>query len=182
MNFFDFKHLQSELQEKYISCSFLTRINFYQNHGKNDRNLHKLAYSLSINLQTYMSKNKTDPNPNSPQNFYSEWLFKCSKEFINSWHKNHLMLGDLMLQHTLEFSSRYNKSVEMFDWLNSAEGYKFLKKEFDGGKCLLVAIEELNKLTESNDPDSYDVKHEIIEEYIRGSKWPFDFHLKLVDS
>jgi len=128
-----------------------------------------------------MSKFQKDPNPNSPNNFFSVWLFKCSSLYINSWHKNHLILGTEMLEHVLEFSSRYNKSVEMFDWLNSEEGYKFLKNEFNGGKCLLTAIEELKEVIEGNDPTSYDVKKEIIDEYFCGKKWSHEFQLKLIE-
>ncbi len=128
-----------------------------------------------------MKKNLIGQNPNSPKNFLSSWLFECSGTFINTWHKDHRILGTEMLQHVLEFSNRYNKSVEMFDWLNSREGYLFLKNEFDGGKCLLVAIEELNELIEGNDPDSHEVKREIINEYIQGSKWPYEFKLKLAE-
>ncbi len=128
-----------------------------------------------------MEKILLDQNPNSPQNFFSSWLFECSGAFINTWHKDRRILGTEMLQHVLEFSNRYNKSVEMFDWLNSREGYLFLKNEFDGGKCLLVAIEELNELIEGNDPDSREVKKEIINEYIQGSKWTYEFQLKLIE-
>ena len=84
---------------------------------------------------------KHDTNPNSPEHFFSDWLFKQTLAYHSLWHKDESIWGERLLNHIFSFAREHGKTYEMFIWLDSNECYKLFRK-YDSGKMILKSYEE----------------------------------------
>jgi hypothetical protein len=88
-------------------------------------------------------------NPNSPKNFFSDWLFKQTLAYHSLWHKDKSIWGESLLNHIFCFARDHGKTYEMFMWLDSNECYKLFQRE-DAGKMILKKYEELRSNVSDN--------------------------------
>ena len=83
-------------------------------------------------------------NPNSPENVLGVWLEKMSQHFIDYGHggDDYDSNCDALLSHILSFADDNGKIVEMFQWLNSEAGNRFLnRKEYQSaGNMVSIKI------------------------------------------
>lgn len=88
----------------------------------------------------------TQENPNSPDNLLGNWLRSNISNMRDLGHGPMEEVADLLLSHILDFADDHNKLDEMFSWLCSVEGDKFLsQKEFSPfGSELNYALERLD--------------------------------------
>ena len=92
---------------------------------------------------------KHNANPNSPESFFSEWLFKQTLAFHSLWHKDESIWGGSLLNHIFCFARDHGKTYEMFMWLDSPECYRLFRRDV-AGKMILKKFEELKSNVSEN--------------------------------
>lgn len=123
-------------------------------------------------------------NPNSPDNLLGKWfeqieIFAIDHDLIGTEQEYVLARG--CIAHILEFADQHNKLIQMYNWLISNEGDKFLQ---DHSRPSQLVSSELKDLSFDINWENYILHDEVnsiaaLREWMGFFAYPLPSQLKL---
>jgi hypothetical protein len=85
-------------------------------------------------------------NANSPENLLTPWILSNYNRYLEYGSGNNTKFGQVLLANLLKFALEKNVGVEMYDWIESSAGQKYLKDKTikPVGGYMLSGMNQLN--------------------------------------